>query len=259
MPFAEIRFRSGALDKDSAMYVLLPKPAGARARYPVFYLLHGLSDDHTIWHRRTRIEWYVRDLPLIVVMPDGGRSFYCDAVDGPPYEKYFLEDVVGFVDHFLPTIAERSGRVIGGLSMGGYGALKLGLKRTDLFCSVTAHSGCHAIVRELVEHGTLRGYEELDDELYRIYGKPPRFDDDPFAMAETADRKKLPAIRLDCGVGDYLLQHSRDIHAHFEKLGIGHVYEEFPGEHTWDYWDQHIQEALAFHCRALRIEPSGDR
>lgn len=253
MAFAEIKFWGAALPKSSAMNVILPKRAGEGRRYPVFYLLHGLNDDHSIWHRRTRIEWYVRDLPLIVVMPDGGRGFYSDAVEGPAWERHMIEDVVGFVDHFLPTIPEREGRVIGGLSMGGYGALKLGLKFPEMFCSVTAHSGCHEIVRELAEYGTLRGREDLDDELLRIYGKPVRFDDDPFTIAEKADPSKLPAIRMDCGVDDYLYEHNRNLHAHFDRLGIAHEYEEFPGEHEWDYWDEHVREALAFHARVLGI------
>jgi putative tributyrin esterase len=73
-------------------------------------------------------------------MPDGGRGFYCDAVDGPAYERSLLDDVIGFVDRTFHTIPEREGRVIGGLSMGGYGAIKLALKYPQLFCSAVAHS-----------------------------------------------------------------------------------------------------------------------
>jgi S-formylglutathione hydrolase FrmB len=268
MAFAEIRFKSAALDKATAMNVILPKrltpdvpeqvtddiPNGRRAepiRYPVFYLLHGLSDDHTIWERRTRIEWYVRDLPLIVVMPDAGRSFYCDAVEGAAGERLILEDVIGFVESFLPTIAERGGRAIGGLSMGGYGAVKLGLKYPDRFCSVTAHSGCHSIVRELADYGTLRGHEELDGELFRIYGRPPRADDDPLMLADQADPEKVPAFRIDCGVDDFLIEHSRELRAKFEEKGIAHEYAEFPGQHDWDYWDAHVREAIDFHWQTL--------
>jgi S-formylglutathione hydrolase FrmB len=255
MAFAEIHFRGGAIHKDATMYAILPEQAEQAGPYPVFYLLHGLSDDHTIWHRRTRIEWYVRDLPVIVVMPDGGRAFYCDAVDGPAYERHLIEDVIGWVDRFLPTIAERRGRVIGGLSMGGYGAMKLALKHPEMFCSVVAHSGCHAIVRRLIEHHMLPDHEELTPELLRIYGPSPSLDEDPFALAERIDRSRLPAIRFNCGTEDFLLDHNREFHAHLERLGIPHEYEESPGEHTWDYWDLHIQETLAFHCRALGIQP----
>jgi S-formylglutathione hydrolase FrmB len=253
MACVEIRFWGEALQKASAMNVVLPERIEQSPPYPVLYLLGGLSDDHTIWHRRTRIEWYVRGLPLIVVMPDGGRGFYCDAIAGPACERHIIEDVIGFVDHFLPTVAERRGRVVGGLSMGGYGAIKLALKYPDMFCSATAHSGCHAVVRNLMAQGKFPEDEKLTLELLRIYGHSPSPDDDPFALAERVDRSQLPAMRLDCGREDFLLQHNRDFHAHLERLGIAHEYKEFPGDHTWDYWDLHIQEAIAFHCKALGI------
>ena len=75
--------------------------------------------------------------------------------------------------------------------------------------------------------------------------------DDLFALAEQADRRVLPALRIDCGTEDGLLDVNRRFHAHLDVLGIPHEYEEFHGGHSWDYWDRHVQEALAFHARAL--------
>ena len=246
MAFCSVQFRSSALEKACSMNVILPEAEAPTGRYPVYYLLHGLSDDHTIWCRRTSIERYVQSLPLIVVMPDGGRSFYCDAVSGPRYETLMIEDVIGFVDRFFPTIASREGRVIGGLSMGGYGSMKLALKFPDQFCSVVAHSSCHNIAR--------RPVEELSNELRLILGsEPANGKDDLFAIVENAELSKLPAIRFDCGVDDFLLDDNRLFHQHLESLNIPHEYEEFPGEHSWAYWDVHVQEAIAFHCKALGI------
>ena len=139
MAFIHASFFSPILAKEVGLHALVPERA--RRPLPVFYLLHGLSDDYSIWHRRTRIEWYVRNLPLIVVMPDGFRGFYTDWNAGPAYARYMLEDVVGFVEKTLPAIRRRSGRCIGGLSMGGYGSLRLALARPDLFVSATSHSG----------------------------------------------------------------------------------------------------------------------
>jgi len=254
MPFCELKFRSATLQKHMAMNVVLPQ-VDTSGPYPVFYLLHGLSDDHTIWMRHTRLEWYVRQLPLIVVMPDGGRSFYCDAVNGPAYETYLLEDVIPLVDRFFPTVAAREGRVIGGLSMGGYGAMKLAFKFPDRFCSAVSHSGALNVVR-----GMLR--QELREELGRIFGDSPEGGkDDLFALAEAAAQDSsriaaLSALRFDCGLDDGLLAQNRSFHELLTRLGIPHEYEEFPGAHTWDYWDEHLQEALAFHCRALGLSPS---
>jgi len=112
MACATLHFHSPALAKACSMTVIVPECSVGTPPFPVCYLLHGLSDDHTSWARRTSIERYVAGLPLLVVMPDGGRGFYCDAVEGPAYERYLLEDVIGFVDRTFHTIPERQGRVI---------------------------------------------------------------------------------------------------------------------------------------------------
>jgi S-formylglutathione hydrolase FrmB len=247
MALCEVKFRSPTLQKAVGMHVILPQ-VDVPGPYPVWYLLHGLSDDYTIWHRHTRIEWYVRELPLIVVMPDGGRSFYCDAREGPAYETFFMVDLVGFVERFFPVISEGGGRVISGLSMGGYGAMKLALKHPERFCSAVSHSGALRIARDTPR-------DELRPELRRIFGDSARGgDDDLFALAESAEVNALPALRFDCGLDDPLLPHNRAFHDHLEHLGIPHEYEEFPGAHNWDFWDQHVQDAIAFHCRSLRLE-----
>jgi len=245
MAFLSVQYYSESLRKAHSMYIILPE--SAQGPYPVMYLLHGLSDDYTTWCRRTRIEWYVRDLPLAVVMPDGGRGRYCDAVNGPAHESHIIKDVISFVDTHFNTRAERSGRVIGGLSMGGYGALKLALKFPRMFCSAVSHSGGVAAA-----HRPSRG--EHAAELRLIYGdNPTGGKDDLWAIAERTDRNSLPAIRMDCGLDDPLLEDNRAFHQHLKELAIPHEYEEFPGEHNWDFWDTHIQEAINFHARALGI------
>lgn len=245
MAFLNINYHSVSLQKACSMQVILPEMT--KEPYPVMYLLHGLSDDHTIWSRRTRIEWYVRNLPLAVVMPDGGRGFYCDAINGPAHESHIIKDVIGFVDTHFNTKAERSGRVIAGLSMGGYGALKLALKFPDMFCSVVSHSGGVA-----AGHNPFR--DELASEMRLIYGDNPiGGKDDLWAIAERIDKSKLPAIRMDCGLSDFLLEDNRAFHKHLVKLGIPHEYEEFPGDHNWDFWDTHIQETISFHAKVLGI------
>jgi len=245
MAFLSIQYHSASLQKACSMYVILPE--SAQKPYPVMYLLHGLSDDHTIWCRRTRIEWYVRDLPLAVVMPDGGRGFYCDAVKGPAHESHIIKDVVSFVDTHFNTQAERSGRVIAGLSMGGYGALKLAMKFPDMFCSTVSHSGGVA-----AGHKPFR--DELSPEMSLIYGNNcVGGKDDLWAIAERIDKTKLPAIRIDCGFEDFLLEDNREFHQHLNNLNIPHDYAEFPGEHNWNFWDTHIQEAIKFHANVLGI------
>jgi len=248
MAFATIQYFSRALQKSSALNIVFPEAPDTPRPWCVFYLLHGLSDDYTIWSRRTSIERYVAGLPLAVVMPDGGRGWYSNAREGFAYEDDLMNDVIGLVEGVFPVKAERSGRAIGGLSMGGYGAVKLGLKHHDRFASVTSHSGAVGILRDDERR------RSLDPEFSRIFNADAAGgDEDPFALVERLDHGLLPKLRLDCGAEDFLLEQNRSFHDHLKKLEIPHKYEEFPGGHEWSYWDEHVQEAVAFHARNLGI------
>src|SRR5687768_14669561 len=123
MAFATIHYHSRSLNKASSFNIVFPDDPNIPRPWATFYLLHGLSDDHTIWMRRTSIERYVAGLPLAVVMPDGGRGWYTNAKEGHAYEDDLIKDVMGLIERTFPAKADRTGRAIGGLSMGGYGAV----------------------------------------------------------------------------------------------------------------------------------------
>jgi len=248
MAFATINYQSRSLQKASSFNIVFPDDTNVPRPWSVFYLLHGLSDDHTIWQRRTSIERYVERLPLVVVMPDGGRGWYTDAVEGYAHEADLIKDVVGLVDRTFPVKAERSGRAIGGLSMGGYGAVKVGLKHPEMFGSINSHSGALAFLQ-----GDPAQARQLSPESARIFGKSPAGGpEDPFAIVEKIDHGRIPPIRIDCGTEDFLLGQNRAFHAHLDKMKIPHEYQEFPGSHDWAYWDNHVREAIAFHMKNLR-------
>lgn len=250
MAFATIHYHGRALQKASAFNIIFPDDPAIPRPWSTFYLLHGLSDDHTIWTRRTSIERYVAGLPLVVVMPDGGRGWYSNAVEGYKYEDDLIQDVVGLVDRTFPVKAERAGRAIGGLSMGGYGAVKLGLKHHEMFASVNSHSGALAVLR-----GDAAGNLALSPEFARIFGKEPKGGpEDPFAIIEQIDHGRVPALRIDCGTEDFLLEQNRSFHKFLEDRHIPHEYEEFPGTHNWGYWDEHVQQAIEFHARNLGLK-----
>lgn len=246
MALLELNWFSQILLKAVGTRIIVPDTG--KGPFPVFYLLHGLSDDYTIWHRRTRIEWYVRDLPLIVVMPDGYRNFYTDNDQGPAMAKHIGEELPGQVERLLPAKTGRAGRAIGGLSMGGYGALRVGLGYPDRFASITSHSGA-------LMHGSMTYTKPQDAEFRRVFGpRPAGSDHDLVHLARRCKRAgTLPKIRIDCGTGDFLLDDNRRYHAALRQLDVPHEYEEFPGVHDWDYWDGHVREAIAFHARNLKI------
>jgi S-formylglutathione hydrolase FrmB len=243
MSFLSAQFFGKSIVKQASMYVVLPPGKGP---FPVLYLLHGLSDDHTIWHRRTSIERYVEGRNLIVVMPDGGRSFYCNdpRPAGLAYEDHMANDVVEFVDQTFPTIATRRGRAVAGLSMGGYGATMLALRHPDVFCAACSHSGAVGFCHSRHDINGIDPADILPRERYDCHRLAA-------GLLRARSRKiknapPMPALRIDCGTEDFLLDENRAFHAHLAKLGVEHVYEEYPGEHTWEYWDEHIRQSLDF-------------
>lgn len=244
-----IRFWSESLQRETGCCVILPDRQAATESCPVFYLLHGLSDDYTAWLRWTRLELYARNLPLIVVLADGGRSWYTNAAAGPAYEDALVKDLVGFTDRFFNTRKEAGMRAIGGLSMGAYGALKIGLKYPELFASISAHSG---VYRRFDPERLDTAENPWAEELRLVFGSPEVIDaNDPFLLAQQLAPKKAPAIAIDCGTEDPLLADNRTMHSHLESLGIAHRYMEYPGAHNWLYWDARLEETLQFHCNVF--------
>jgi len=263
MAWSTLHWRSDILGKQTTAQVLLPETG--KGPFPTFYLLHGYSDDSSLWLRRSRIEWYVRDLPIIVVMPDGYKSFYTKPVEGPDIAQHIGVELPTFIERHFQARPERAARAIGGLSMGGYGALRVGMGFSDRFCSVNSHSGAVGWGNFEQKTGTAapaslngRGPEFLK-ELARIFGNDPRgTEHDLSVLAKRAMAAgNLPELLLDCGTEDFLIEDNRAFHAELTAAQVPHAYHEFPGSHSWDYWDMHVQEALAFHAKNLGLTVSG--
>jgi S-formylglutathione hydrolase FrmB len=245
MALAHVHWYSQSLSKMVATAVILPEVG--RGPFATFYLLHGLSDDHTAWLRRSRIEWHARELPLIVVMADGGRCFYTDNADGPAYGTFFAQELPDFIERTFPARRDRAGRCVGGLSMGGYGALRLALAHPDRYASANSHSGALLAWRFDPEQTVL-----TPDEHRLIFGAP-NADGTPHDLLALAERardsgKQLPRLLIDCGTEDHLLPSNRALTVALKGLGVAHEYAEYPGAHEWDYWNEHVRDALAFHA-----------
>ncbi|MDF2440812.1 MAG: putative tributyrin esterase [Abditibacteriota bacterium] len=255
MAIAELHFNATrSLQKMTSATVIVPE--GRPGPFPVWYLLHGLSDNHTAWTRRTNLERYAANFPVIIVMPNGERGFYTDAPNPPHlYESHIVRDTVEFIDVTFNTIADREHRVISGLSMGGYGALKLALKNPDKFGACVSHSGAVTF-----GHGSLADSDLPEDrkwlaEFRPLFGDNPRGgDNDIFTLAQKIERAKLPQIRIDCGTEDFLINENRELHAYLEHIGVPHEYQEFPGAHTWEYWDEHVQGTIKFFAKYLKVD-----
>ena len=262
MALVTLHWKSQVLGRQTTTQVLLPDVG--EAPFPVYYLLHGRTDDHTIWLRRTRLEVYAAKLPLIIVMPDGQRGFYTDNADGPAWAKHIGEELPATIERFFPARRERAARAIGGLSMGGYGALRVGLAYAERFCSVNSHSGAlgrsyfgeGATLADAARH--LKWEAPLLAEMQRIFGDGELRGGahDPLVHARRAQADgRMPALLLDCGTEDFLLEANRDFARELAEAKVPHLYREFPGGHDWDYCDLHVRDALAFHAENLGIRP----
>jgi S-formylglutathione hydrolase FrmB len=244
VPHLTYRYRSEALQKNVQAEILHPD-ASMTGPFHVMLLLHGLSDDQSIWMRRTSIERYLDGVPLIVVMPDGGRGWYTDAREGYAYETALAVELPSFIERMFHTALPWA---VSGLSMGGYGALKFALKYPERFASAVSHSGALGM-------GHFAGSRdaEFDREVLRVFGPDPSGgEDDLFALASRLSGE-APALRFDCGTDDFLLDSNRAFAAHLSELGVAHEFQEFPGGHDWGYWDEHVREGIAFHRRSLGI------
>ncbi len=242
-----------ALHRMTSVTVIVPE--NLPGPWPVLYLLHGLSDDHTTWTRRTSIERYVEGLPLMVVMPNVERSWYTDSATIPSdaFETFVTCDLVRFVENTFSVKRSREGRAICGLSMGGYGAFRLSMKHPELFCAAVSFSGALAF-------GCLDEGDHLwKTEMLAIFGEDPRNGpEDIPTIIQSTNKNLLPALWIDCGSEDFLIESNRKVHALLTSLGVEHEYMERPGVHEWVYWDTGIQLALPFIKRNLGIGGFGD-
>lgn len=243
MPFCDLKYRSSALEKQTAAQILLPDPS-IKGPYNVMFLLHGLSDDCTNWARNTSIERYLWGLPLIVVMPDGGRGWYCDAEEGYNYQTAIGVELPELIRGYFPT---KEPWCSTGLSMGGYGAAKLALAYPKLFKSAHSMSGALGF-----GHKAEYLVDERSKEFLRILGQDSvGGPNDLYALSERLDSPSRPMMRIDCGTEDFLIEDNRAFSSHLSEIGFDHEYEEFPGDHSWPYWDLHVQDAIAFHRKNL--------
>lgn len=214
-------------------------------KWPTLYLLHGLSDDHTVWQRWSSLELKLSGLPLAVVMPTTLRGFYTDMKYGPAYFTFLSQELPGMCEQFFHLSTRREDRFAAGLSMGGYGAFKLGLLCPDRFSAVASLSGALDVVGS---SGYAFDYDTILPEYPIIFGEREEAlgsENDLFAVARRAAESgaRLPKMFMWCGTEDKLYRENRRFNECFGQV-LGIEYHECPGSHEWRYWDQHISDVL---------------
>jgi S-formylglutathione hydrolase FrmB len=252
-------FQSPALGREWAYTVYLPPGyEGDERAYPSFYLLHGYGGEHTNWARYGDAAMTADSLiaagaipPVILVMPDGQNSYWVDSDAGSGFgavETALVQDLVPHVDRTYRTIPLRRARMIGGLSMGGYGAVHLALKHPELFGAAASLTGALSRVPP-----------ERTESLTPAFGDP--FDaarwqaENPFALIAPlqASELRLP-IYLTVGDDDgtRLLEGAVDFHAALRAAELPSELRITDGPHSWEVWDHALRETLVFFAEVFR-------
>ena len=254
MALVRIGFFSQSLGMCTSCDVILPQlpdPDAPGRTFPVMYLLHPIKRSHSAWQRMTAIEYYAISYGVAVVMPDAQLSSYADMLHGGKFFTYIADELPGIMRGFFPFSDRREDNFIAGCSMGGYGALKIGLSRPDRYAAIGSLSSGYTSYRGVISREDDRGIslEAL------IFGGPEGTAADDAETAEKAraiveSGENIPRIFISCGSEDeYLLENSRearDFFSSFEGDPFDFCYTEHPGGHDWAYWDGHICDFMQY-------------
>lgn len=255
----EQKLKSTLMGREMPYRIILPtgyKTSNESTRYPVIYLLHGLTGHYSNWTDKAKVVEYAADHKFIIVTPEGDNGWYSDSVTtaNDKYESYIVKELIPEIDKNYRTNASRDQRVIAGLSMGGYGSLKFGLKYPEMFTIIGSFSGALGASNysartagEMIGGGIDKIFGPLDSET--------RKENDIFRMIREATPEKIkamPYVYQSCGTEDFLIQNNRDFLALLNEKKIPHEYREFPGIHDWVFWDDQVREFLKVAERRLK-------
>jgi len=237
-----ITVKSNALKKRADLTVFTPQ--NTEEALPIVIFLHGVYGSHWAWTMKGNVHKTAQKLvndgkikPMILVMPSDG--LYGDGSGYVPhktadYERWIVEDVIQVVKEQCVQATDNSPVFITGLSMGGFGALRLGAKYPSVF---KAFSGLSSITHFDQIGEFVADFKQLQEDA---------LEQDGVLEWILKNKNILPPFRFDCGSEDILIEYNRKLHAELKKQGIPHFYEEFPGGHSWEYWTEHIAETLLF-------------
>ena len=245
------RLNSKLMAREMPYRVILPDGYSAQKLrqpgYPVLYLLHGLTGHFDNWTDKTKLVAYAQKYKFIIVTPEGNDGWYTDSVSAPndKFESYIIQELIPEIDKTYRTLADRNHRAIAGLSMGGYGGMKFGLKYPEMFGLAGSFSG--ALGAASFSEKTAGGIGKTIDSIYGPIDSETRKANDIFLMVKNITPEKikvLPFLYVDCGTEDFLFQNNRDFDQLLIEKKVPHEFRELPGGHDWTYWNSQVKEFL---------------
>lgn len=256
MALIQVTFTSHSLMRTVPLMVVLPADKFDRdtlrpeRSFPTLYLLHGVFGNCTDWVSGTRIQRWAQERDLAVVMPSGDNRFYVDQPDTADcYGRFIGEELVEITRRMFPLSRRRQDTFIGGLSMGGYGALRNGLKYNRTFGSIAALSTANVTAvldSYLDDTDNFLQSKAYIQGLFGPLDQVPGSDKDLYALADSlaGKREEQPRIYMACGTDDSLLTVNRNLAQRLKRDGFDLTYREAPGAHEWDFWDSQIKQVL---------------
>ena len=249
MAHIQMNYFSNALKQNTDVQIFLPSPEPddylfgdlgkyrqKGKKYQALYLLHGSYDDGNSWVRKANIERYANEHSIAVIMPSAENSMYQNMEYGNSYETFIAEELPSFIEKLLPVSGKREDRFIAGLSMGGGGAFRMAFLYPEKYMAAASLSG--GLGMEAVQGSA--HLQKMPESYLRAIGK--RSDVEELIAGCTPE--KLPGLYMTCGTEDFILPGNRRFYEAAADKGIQVVYEEYPGTHSWEFWDKHIQDVL---------------
>lgn len=231
--------------------VFVPPSIHSDQIFPVVILLHGVYGSAWNWAYNAGVHLKANEMmnrgelpPMVIAMPSDGLwgdgSAYLPH-NGYHFEKWIAMDVPDALEEKIPGVIKESPLFIAGLSMGGFGALRIGAKYGFKFKGIAGHSSITNLeqMKLFVEEdlSQLRQADQVDNDVFSAFQQY---------------RRHLPPVRFDCGSSDQLIEYNRTLHRQLEEEGIEHIYQEHPGRHEWSYWAEHIGETLRFFAKQIK-------
>ena len=258
MALIQVNYLSECLMRTVPVNVILPvdkltfpgMPKREEKPYKTLYLLHGIFGNYTDWVSGTKIQRWAEEKDLAVVMPSGDNMFYVDQEDSHNFYGEFIgKELVDMTRKMFPLSRKREDTYIAGLSMGGYGALRNGLKYSETFGCIASLSGAMVVDHIAERTDDVPFFIDSRSFARSIFGdldKAEESDKNPKWLVKKLkeEGKNIPRIYLTCGLQDSLLEANREMREFLKEQGADVTYVEGEGAHEWDFWNRSIKDVL---------------
>jgi putative tributyrin esterase len=240
MVLRDVTFHSAALNREMPYRVILPAVIAPNRKLPVVYLLHGNDGGFHDWSNNSDVARYA-NASLILVMPQGDESYYVNAAERPGnrYEDYLVQDLSADIGARFLVAMGRANSAIVGVSMGGFGAVKIALSHPEVFAFAGALSPAIDVPRRRFSLRRIQQYR-AQSLIFGPWGSDTRRRDDPFFLARSVNASEAPYLFLSCGEAEGLLLPNREFAEILKERRVGYEFHAVPGGHDWKQWNDQI-------------------